>query len=309
LDFAGFLCQLQCLWRSWREASGDIMGNFDETVGKLGAKKVAIRRDGKTQRITTTEALMLKQHESALKGSPMAQRASLEAIRRAEERSDAVVAERRLALMALKDRSARLIKKAQAEGRSAADILPHPDDIILDGSKGGAIVGPMDAEDALRMDRICQFRDTLFLQSALEDRLVSATAHEPSATGGTLLLALYLNSCLPPSRRLSKQGELHHLCSAGRGMTLRALTLTCRKAWHSLGMRSRRGATLGHKEDVITFLNILGEFVTANLAAAGDREDEAAALHQVQLRLAEEMPRGLRPLVAPIQPYNLMGAM
>ena len=270
------------------------MNELDEMVYRAGQTKVQIRRDGKSSEMTVAEAMVRKQHEAGLKGSVVAQKDVLQAFHRAAQHVAAEASLRQEQWGKIKQNHAARIAEAQAKGQSIDDILPHPDDILLGGSEGARIVGPMDLADAQIYRKYVRLRDVLYQQQLLDDALNGTPASERPSMGAALFLGVWMNEQLPPSLQETRLQTLRRWTSY-LAMTKRDLLKACHRGYQSLGLDVRRGRRFPPLAPMMTYVDIVMELTAAIGAAKGDRMTEADALGEAQGRLARELPQGLWP--------------
>ena len=141
------------------------MKEHDRTVLRVTEGTVRVKRDGISLDMKRFEAMAMKQIETALAGSPHAQRAVLAAHERASKLRDAENAascELWTSVLAANDKAAAC---ATAAGLSTAAILPKRCDVLFDGPDGVRVIGPYDAESAKRFDGVVRLRDAFFASS------------------------------------------------------------------------------------------------------------------------------------------------
>jgi hypothetical protein len=149
------------------------------------------------------EAVARAQHNSALRGSPYAQRDVLARYDRAERGER----RRRLADIAFWQTYIEVYRHAIADAIANKEpppkALPHPDDIVIDFEKGVRFIGPVSEYDAGLLEENLKVRDVLLMQDGLDQRLGDADAKDILDRPGTALaFALHLNDCVPQHFRL-----------------------------------------------------------------------------------------------------------
>lgn len=224
------------------EDATDRLTPLDEAVLRTAARPMRMTLDGVTTEVSAAEALLLRQLETGLKGSPHAQRAALERLAAVEVKQRRRI-EREIATAVRYVASTRQrIADARARGLPDPEILPHPDDIRVDPEKGILIIGPVTPEDLAACRRTAATRDAWILQAAHE-RQAAGLSPVPSPDDPApicLRMSEVCNRTLPPSLRLSSEEavERHRAaCAMKQRERLKAL----RAAWRAAGQPLPRG--------------------------------------------------------------------
>lgn len=108
-----------------------------------------------------------------------------------------------------------LFDDARGRGEPAPAIWPHPDDIILDyATLSVAFVGPMDAEDAVRTERLRRIGTLMFEMAIYTNEEIECDAQDldTSRIGIFMLLWWQAQGSLPP-RLCGVTDELHEAIS------------------------------------------------------------------------------------------------
>lgn len=221
-----------------------MMDDFDNAVLRHMRKMVTSRQNGQTRPMSMRNAMLAKQAEVALKGSPYAIRHILMMDQRATEREAQERLAKRDAWARIKQSQERRHRAATAKGEDTGLILPHPEDIVIDADDA-RVVGPCDAVELAACHKAMQMRDLLFLQQGLEDRLGGASeelGQSQVKPTSPLLLACFINRTLPKRFQLSQAAELAALRRACSIYTKRELLTLCHRGWAKLGVHLPRGA-------------------------------------------------------------------
>jgi hypothetical protein len=214
---------------------------LDAEAIRIGAQTADVRVGGSVQSLSMTETVMRKQFETAMKGSPLAQKAFLERVDRAERLNSEVIDVMCEGAEAFRDAQAKLIAAAAARGEDTTLILPHPDDIVIERGKGVRIVGPVDEEDFKRTMNTVHVRDAFLYQDSLDASSFPKAYERPAVLSEPLCFASIFNNALPSRLRLS-DFEIVSRTLRLRSRTRRDLLKATRAAWVKAGVRRKRGA-------------------------------------------------------------------
>jgi hypothetical protein len=250
-----------------------MMDDFDNAVVRHMRKTVNTRQNGQSKPMSMRDAMLAKQAEVALKGSPYAIRHILTMDQRATEREAQEWQARRETWVRIKQSQERHHSAAIAKGEDTDLILPHPEDIVIDADDA-RVVGPCDAAELAACHKAMQMRDLLFLQQGLEDRLggvsegVGKSQTKPTSP---LLFACIVNRTLPKRFQLSQAAELEALRRASSFYTKRELLTLCHRGWAKLGVHLPRGALLPGIGICISHLDITLATLARIRKAEGNR--------------------------------------
>ena len=264
------------------------MNEHDRTVLRVTEGKVRVKRDGVSLDMKRFEAVAMKQIETALGGSPHAQRAVLAAHERASKLRDAENAascELWTNFLAANDKAA---VRAMAAGRSTAAILPKRCDVLFDGPDGVRLIGPYDAESAKAYDGVVRLRDAFYCQQMMEDACDGIGCLNRPSMGTGLILAMFCNKILPPSLQLSDADELQRVSDL-LSLSQRELLKITHAAWRHAGMPLARGRRLSEWSIMEPTLDIVFEYnkvlrhVDLDGAEAADAELTFVARMQMEI--------------------------
>lgn len=214
---------------------------LDAEAIRIGAQTADVRVGGSVQSLSMTETVMRKQFETAMKGSPLAQKAFLERVDRAERLNSEVIDVMCEGAEAFRDAQAKRIAAAVARGEDTTLVLPHPDDILIERGKGVRIVGPVDEEDFRQTMNTVHVRDALLFEDSLDASRYPKAFERPAVLGEPLWFAIILNDVLPSRLRLTNF-EMVSRTMRLQSRTRRDLLKGTRAAWIKAGVRRRRGA-------------------------------------------------------------------
>ena len=138
-------------------------------------KSITVREGDDFAEMTVVQALVKAHIAKALKGSAYAQKHLIEVISRSQQlQADEIVEQTEDWHKYIKYWHQQM-NAPRDDDEEAPELFPHPDDIVFEHGKAPRFTGPMYKEAADDMDRTCRLRDTLLMQSALENRLNKVT--------------------------------------------------------------------------------------------------------------------------------------
>jgi hypothetical protein len=227
---------------------------------------VTVREGEQTHQVKAIEAVFRAQHVLAMKGSAYAQKHVIERYDRAERE------DRRRIMDSIElwewyiAQKRKEIAEAERSGEAPPNVLPHPDDIVIDHERGVRFIGPLNEEGATRFEETCRLRDILLMQQALDEREAGHPTRVDSnyEPGAALLLATILNESLPPRMRLSDQRLIIKLMDH-ETLTKRELLKRLYREWRALGYNFRRGAVSASMSFVRARLEFLYDLAAASI--------------------------------------------
>ena len=216
------------------------MTELDRAVLEATSKPINIRTPEGSRTVTVLEAVVATIAKTALGGSTHAQRHLLERIEEADSSKQHEI--ERDVEIGHKLRNMMQAKRLACfkKGKDPEAVLPHPDDIIIDKATGYSIVGPIDEVELRECKRICNLRDALLLQDALEIRLMPAEQESYSPVTTPAVLAMILNHNVPERFRYSEI-ELIMKVENNSNRSKRELLRDCYQAWKRMNYSVRRG--------------------------------------------------------------------
>ena len=153
--------------------------SLNELILEEAYRPVTVREGGKSIEMSMVQAALRNMGVTAMKGGRLAQRDYVTLIQAALQQ---VTNERLVAFAGMLDernRRAKIIEDAVRNGREVPDIVPHPDDFIVDPVAGVVrIVGPLDAREKVVWDEQQQFKNEV-LERLAEAQKDLANAGQP----------------------------------------------------------------------------------------------------------------------------------
>ena len=123
---------------------------------------VKVRQGGRVRTLPAGEAVIRSLRTKALAGSITAQRTYLDLMREAQRAAGQQQFDNFKGLIEMEARARDELTRRQAAGESIFDLLPHPDDIVIDPRNGWArLVGPITEHERDGYKPIVDMRDQL----------------------------------------------------------------------------------------------------------------------------------------------------
>ena len=158
----------------------------------------------------------------------------------------------------------KLIADARDNQTTLPDLLPHPEDVVIDDDTGVSFIGPVDEEQAAKLDKTLRMLKVLIMQDALDQRLFDCSGKElPYDRPGSAMLFMHTLHRSVPKRLKMSDGEIVYWMMRYESTPKRSLLKMLYRAWNDLGVKVSRGQvfpSLGHGIDRLT---MLGDFITA----------------------------------------------
>ena len=257
-------------------------------------RSVQVRDGGETQNMSLYAVLVRKLMETSIKGSPYAQRVAFQLLKDAIAREAEVKAETAAFWRGYQRKARRVISAAKKQGRPPPEIIPHPDDIVIDTSNNVTVEGAVCAEEARTYEHIVQQRDAFMRQHVLEERRARRRGGEKTGMQPTTayLMAAMANSVLP-ARLQSREQEMIALHYRFRLQTQRQPLKDNYRAWRRLGFSNRRDAASVGVADLERIMPAL-KLIVQDLEATRGRDrdiDEALARVVGVARCQDSLPR------------------
>lgn len=186
-------------------------------------RSVTLRENGQVIELPVTKAVLRSLAAGAIKGNRLSQKYFLEYVSRAEDLHLRTKVEHYVRLDALKRDGERALAESERRGLPPPELLPHPDDIILNPSTGEArIEGPETLEDVHYYEHTMQLRDYGLLCSAQADKTGKGfkLRHEGKTLCGYYFLAFLLDRTLP-RRYQWRENDAIHLMMEYQGLARR----------------------------------------------------------------------------------------
>lgn len=167
-------------------------------------RKITLRENGKEIELPAMQALLRALFVSGFKGNRLAIREFHRLVKEAEQENLELRAQRYARLKVCKREGEQILADSKRRGAKPPELLPHPDDIVLNPSTGDAwINGPESPEDVKFYEHTIELRNfCLLLDSQAEKsaRRKNNNADEPTYSGA-LIMAQLLDAILPPRYR------------------------------------------------------------------------------------------------------------
>ncbi len=138
----------------------------DRFLEEEAYRPIALRENGQAIELPAVKAVMRALTTSAIKGNRLAQKYLLEHVRGMEEVHLQRKIDNYVRLRAVKRDGEQVLAAHKRKALAPPELLPHPDDIILNAATGDAhINGPATPEDLREYEHTMQLRDHLMLRS------------------------------------------------------------------------------------------------------------------------------------------------
>ena len=136
-------------------------GGFDALIREEAYRSMTINDNGRPVKMPVMQAVIRRVGIDALQGRSRAQKLFLnELLGGAERRNDAKFETFQEGMIRYKCEQRRVLDEALAAGRRPPELIPHPDDIIIDMSTGEpSFIGPQTHEDKARWEFLAKMRD------------------------------------------------------------------------------------------------------------------------------------------------------
>lgn len=183
----------------------------DRFLEEEAYRQVTLRENGEMIQLPVLQAIMRSLTTNAVKGSRLSQKYFIEYVAQAEELSYRAKMDRYLRLRDLKRDGEESLERARRNNAPMPDLLPHPDDIVLDHFNGNAYInGPATEEDAKYYDHIVSFRNFLLLRSAHARASIprGQRASEPGKACIFLVFAHLLDRFIPVRYQLAEMDAI-----------------------------------------------------------------------------------------------------
>jgi hypothetical protein len=133
-----------------------------------------------------------------------------------------------------------VIAEAKAKGEWEPDLVPHPDDIVIDWETGPRFVWPFDEASKSEMQKRIAFREALLLQAALDKRLTPIPEDDDLAKGpGTALEFAKVINPVTAAAIAHDRIRMHYMVDYYSRHPVRWLLATVYASWRQLGKRRK----------------------------------------------------------------------
>lgn len=149
--------------RAVRAPTSRLLGSDEPTTALIleeAYRTVRVREGDRVIDMPVNQAILRAMQQNALKGSRIAQRDFTMLLRSIESDQKQTQLEYFMALTEYKDEADREIARCVKLGIEPPEMVPHPDDIVIDPKQGTAeIHGPFSKEEKKQWDRMLARRD------------------------------------------------------------------------------------------------------------------------------------------------------
>ena len=224
---------------------------------------ISIREGEEVRQVSAIEALLRAQYVLAIQGrSAYAQKHAIERYDRAERARRQKIANEIEYWERYVESRRRVIADALAKRETPPNILPHPDDVILDRENGVRFRGPTNEEEMERLQDTLRFRDILIMQDALDQRSIPAVESDDplDQPGSAMSFAFYFNDNVPKRFKLSNT-EISIHWTRFMGIPKRQLLKDLYRAWRKRGKPVPRGFTFPPLRYAKTIFDIMPELL------------------------------------------------
>ena len=166
------------------------------------------RENGQEVELPASQAVMRAAMMSALKGNRLSQRYVLEYLGRKEQQHLESHIRRFVRLERLKAQGEAQIAEHRRRGKPPPDLLPHPDDIVLNHRTAEAQVnGPETPEDLRHYEHLAELRDLCLMQAALSEKRRRRTGPKDKGKVPPAMIFAHLIEHLLPQRFRRSEAE------------------------------------------------------------------------------------------------------
>lgn len=132
----------------------------DHLILEEAYRPVTIREGDTTIELPAIQAAMRALGISAMKGSRLAQRALAELVRDAEAKQHAETVATMEGAIEYKQNWSAELERLRGLGQPEPELVPHPDDMVIDFRNGGVkVLGPLNADEKPQWDKWIARRD------------------------------------------------------------------------------------------------------------------------------------------------------
>lgn len=240
-----------------------IEGSLTELILSESRRLITVREGDGTRQMSVEQAIIRSENNQAIKGNAYAQRNGLARIERARLAEAQEIAREHDIWRAYVERARARIAEAKAQGEAEPQILPHPDDVVIEFGKHVRFSGPINEEQLKQVLHTQRMRDHLILQDVLDERMWTKPlpADAKDGPGGAALFSLLLDGTLPSRMRLSDTDRMLRRWRAER-LSKRALLKAVFRGWRELGLRNiRRGKLFPKMQKAAEIVGLISELL------------------------------------------------
>lgn len=183
----------------------------DAFLEREAYRTLTLRENGEAIELPAHQAVMRAMIMSALKGNRLSQRQFIEYVERKEERHLQLRIQDFVRLEKLKLRGEGQVAAHERQGLPPPELLPHPDDIVLNHRTGEAQVrGPTTREDLRYCEHQAELRDLCLMKVALtkKHRCRVKETKEQGQICAAMAFAHILDGLLPRRLRWTEVGQV-----------------------------------------------------------------------------------------------------
>jgi len=181
-------------------------------------RSVTLRENGQPIELPVVQAIMRSLVTEGIKGKRLHQKYAIDMIMEFENLKHQAKVDRYVRLQDLKRAGEQQIERHTRKNLPPPDLLPHPDDIVLDPVSGDAYVnGPMTRDDLKYYEQSVELRDHLLLRSAHAKRIRKTPLIHHDNEGGCyfMVLAQLLDHFLPARYRWKEMDAISLMMEFG----------------------------------------------------------------------------------------------
>ncbi len=246
-----------------------------EAVYRASRKLLKMREGDKIVEIRANDAIFQATVASAVKGNARSQGLAIDLMRTAEQTHAHEIAERNEYWRTYKEQATARLEAAAARKQPPPEILPHPDDILIDRYTGPRFIGPFDEQELSVYRGAQELCDVLLMQNALDARSDTDLHGEPLTQPGSALLLFLVFQQLLPLRMQMPQEVIFVRIGRFRRLPKRILVKELHAAWRRAGLPIRRGTVMPDHGKSRTRLELM--FTLCREAIAGRIDLEAVS--------------------------------
>lgn len=218
-------------------------------VRREADKKVRRKTRMGVEEITKKEAFFQKLMDDALTGGPHSMRLCLALIKEAEEFERLELEDQHRVWKQVKQQNQLTIDAALNAGEAPPEVLPHPEDIVIEPGKPVRIEGPITSEEQAILQKNLEMREAYIIEDALDRAREKRRNDYTIEPWGPTFMAMIIDQNVPNRLQWKQVGFFDaHMVYAS--MSERELSKLRRKVWLRLGVKVKRDEKLFEKYEV-----------------------------------------------------------
>lgn len=183
---------------------------MDAFLDEEAYRTLSLRENGKPTELTAAQAVLRSMFTGAIKGNRLSQKFVIQYMEEKELLHLEAKLERYVRLETIKRKGEATITECKQKGLPLPELLPHPDDIVLNPVTYDANVhGPKSKDDLHFFGHTVSLRDHCMLRAAHNEKLNKC---RPSDNNGKicayLFFAQFFDACLPSRYRWADGADL-----------------------------------------------------------------------------------------------------